>query len=131
MEYDVRQVITQLNRADISMDDRALLTTAILDKLGALPLSAIITNDEQGQLLVHNEPLNIENARILRDSAIQALENQALALIRSQVAFSAITIGIHKAEKVEQMIFGRTALWWGQEVERYLMILAQRNEPTV
>lgn len=132
MNYDVRQAVSLLKRADISPEDRLILTNAILDTLGALPLRDIITNDENGQILLNNEPLNLEKARQLHEYALSALENRALTLIREQAAFTAITIGVHKAERTEQMIFGRAALWWGQQEQKFLEVLAQRNqEPTL
>lgn len=124
-----RLVIRALNRTDITIVDRNLLTVALLDKLQASPLHAIIDVDEKsGEMLVQGRPLDIEKGRQLMDSARGALRNQALNLIREQVKYEAFVGAAIKSATIEDLTFYRAALWWGQEIERLLKLLAQRNE---
>jgi hypothetical protein len=110
-------------RRRLSLETRNALIIHILDNLGALPLHASIISSD-GQMLVGGKPLEVEQARLLRDQATRVLENKAFELIREQVAFAAVAMGVHKAETPEQMYFARAALWWGQQEEEILKLLA-------
>lgn len=116
-----------LRRADLSIEDRNLLTTLILDGIGALPLRDMIYVNEEGKLLVNGKALSVEGARALRESARGATKNQALKFVNEQVKFNAITFGVHKLETERQSFFCRAALWFGQEQQKLLAILAQED----
>src|SRR6185369_815837 len=95
--------IFSLKRADLSIKDRNKLLIHIADKLGALPFRDMITEDSNGSLLVNGRPVDIELARILRDSAKGALHSKAFTYIRDQVLYDAIKLGVHRAEDEKQM----------------------------
>lgn len=121
-----------LSGVSLSTTQRNLLTAAVLDKLGALPFRDILTITGSGQLLLQGRSLDIEKVRQLQESAKAALQSQALLLIREQVAFTAVTNGVHKAEDEKQILFARAALWWGQQEHSMLRLLAQEEqEPTL
>jgi hypothetical protein len=123
----VKLTLFLLQRADLSLADRNLLTTALLDRLGALPLRDIVKVTDDGSIVINDRALDFEKLGLLRDSARTILNNQAWRTIRDQVAFQAISIGIHKMETVEQSYFARAALWWKQQELLLLSILAQDN----
>lgn len=120
----VKSVIAALGRADLSIEDRALLTTAVLDKLVALPIRDIITVDEKKSIFVNGKPLDFEQAVQLRESARGALANHAMRLVRQQVLYAAVVAGVHKVESPAQMFFSRAAIWFGKEEEALLRMLA-------
>lgn len=113
-----------LRRTNLSIEDRNLLTTCILDTLGALPIRDMIIMNPNGQILVNEKQLTVEGARALRDGAITALKNPTLKLIHDQVAFAAIASGVHKQETERQSFFMRAALWYGQQEIELLNLLA-------
>lgn len=116
-----------LLKRDLSLEDRNALIIHILDSLAALPLRDIIKFDTDGSLTVNDRPLTFEQARSLRESARAALNNQALKLVHDAVLFKAIALGVHTVEKTEQMVFGRAAIWWGQQQDRIIRLLAQED----
>lgn len=120
----VKLSIFLLKHARTSYEDRACLTNQILDTLYALPLRDIITINEVGQITVHGREVDVETARALRESAKTALSSTSLDLIRSQVAYAAVTAGVHKAEMPEQILFGKAAIWWGQQEKALLELMA-------
>ena len=124
-KFVAKLATSALRRADLSIESRNLLTTAVLKELGALPLHDMITTNQEGNLLVNGRPLDLESARILRESARAALENQAFKFVREQVLFNSVVLGVHKAETDKQMYFARASIWWGQEEDKILRILAQ------
>lgn len=117
-----------LERAVLGSDERNLLTALLLEGLQARPLADILYIDEDKQLIVNGKPADMEQMRLLHGHARAALDNKTLSLIREQVAILASIGGAVKAAKVEDLIFYRAALWWGQQEDFYLKLLAQRDQ---
>lgn len=116
-----------LLRQNLSQELRLKLTTSILETLQALPFRDIISVNEKGVMLVNGRQLELEQMIQLRESARGALQSTALKLIEDQVLFNAVTIGVHKLEKTEQILFSRAAIWWGQQQHELLKLLAGDN----
>jgi len=117
-----------LKRSNLSKKDRMLLTNAILDKLYAIPTRDIITLNEEGRLLVNNVPLDHEKTIQLRDSARAALNSQVRNLVKSQVAYKAVTMGVHKSKDIDELYFAKAAIWWGQQEDDLLKLLAGQED---
>lgn len=117
-----------LESGNLSMEDSAILTGTVLSKLGALPFKDVFDVDDQGNLVIDGKQVDLEKAKYLRDSAISALNNQALSLICERVAFLAVSQGIHKAETIPQMYWGRVGIWWGENIKNNLSALAQEQK---
>lgn len=124
MRWSVRVIAWMLSR-NLSLQERNLLTNAALDRLYALPFHDIITIGQDGKALVRGEPLSYEQALLMHDSAKATLDSPVRKLVREQVAFLAVTIGVHKQTIPEDIIFSKAALWWGQREQELLEILAQ------
>lgn len=73
---------------------------------------------------MNGNALEYEQARLLRESALATLNSTARNIVRKQVEYLAVTHGIHKAETPEQMLFSKAALWYGQEEDKVLRVLA-------
>lgn len=121
----VKLVIYLLKRTKINAQDRARLTNVILEKIGAIPSFDIIFENEKGELIINNRILDREAEARVRESAKAAVKNRALNLIISQVTYKAITHGVHKAETPEQILFGKAAIWQGQQVINTLLAIAR------
>lgn len=119
-------VLFLLAKKNISVKDRTRLTNAILDKLGAIPVRDIISERPDGTLVVQGHPVDIEMARKLREGAISMLESSVRKIVREQVAFRAVTLGVHKAESPEQVLFAKSALWNAQQEDELYSLLAQQ-----
>lgn len=110
-----------LLKRPLTLSQRNLLTTAILERLGALPIrSSLSVNETTGEILVSGTPIDLDHARVLFEGAKQLLNNPVLKILWDQVAYNAIGFGVHKAENETQMYFARAALWWSQEEKRIL-----------
>lgn len=122
------KLVKCLLKSKFSLKNKLILTNIILENLDALPLYDIIKVNEEGTLLINNRPVDFETASKLRDSAKGLMNNYARKVIREQVKFAAITHGIHHAELPEQMLFAKSALWWGDQEEEVIKILSgERN----
>lgn len=101
-----------------------MLTAAMLDRLGALPLHARIKIDETGKVIVGGKTLNLETAQRLRETAKAQLKNFARKFVGEQVTFMAIHKGVHENASPEQGLFAKAALWVRQEEDELYQMLA-------
>lgn len=117
-----------LSKSDLSLKQRNEVIKYILDNLEGLPIRDIINTNEEGEITVRGRSLDIDKIVKLRESARVALDNQALKLINEQVLFTAVTGGMHNAITPENLYFYRAAIWFAQQQEKQLNILAQKEE---
>lgn len=122
------KLVKYLLKKDLSIEERNKIVIHLMDIVQALPLNDIINVNSDGEILINGSSLDLDKARQLREHARVALDNKALRLIREQVSFQAIALGVHQVESERQMLFARAALWWGQTEDKLLKSLAQRTE---
>lgn len=100
-----------------------------LETLSTLPLRDIISISEDGELFLQGKAVGMGEVLNLRESAAMALNNKAFNLIREQVQYESFVGAATKAVTGEDLIFYRAALWWGQQMEHHLKLLAQKQQP--
>jgi len=127
MKLSVRLAKFLLERGDLSVKDSAILTSVVLNKLGALPYEEAIQITDDGSLMVNGKTLDFEQMKKLRESALGATTNLALNLVFEQIKFLAVVEGVHKGSSIEQMYFGRTAIWAIQNIQKALDTLSQKE----
>ncbi len=115
-----------LKRKTLKTSERQRLTNEILSAIDALPLHAIITVDGN-KFSIRGVPLDGDKAIAIRDSASQAIHNQALAFVHEQVLYQAVSLGIHQAHTPEQIQFAKAAIWYAQEEKKLLVALSQED----
>lgn len=116
-----------LRNSRIGNEERQLLTAAILDRLGALPVRARMSIDETGQIFIDQKQLTLETARLLQESSRVMLRNFARKFVREQVTFMAIHQGVHENASPEQGLFAKAALWFLQEEDELYRRFAQTD----
>jgi len=123
----IKDAYDLIKSSELTLTQRNLFTNLILDKLDAFPLHDIIKNSDEGEILINGQPLDVEKATVLKESASAALNNKALALVREQVTWTSISGSLHNGDSPEKISFYRAAIWWGQQVEKHLKVLAQHE----
>lgn len=113
-----------LKGAHLSVQDRTLLTAAMLDTLNAFPLSDILSIDEEGKMLLQGKPVEYTQARALREGARAILRMPTEKVIRDAILFKAIVMGIHQGDSPEKVMFSKVAIWFVQERDTFLHMLA-------
>jgi len=117
--------VALLQDANLSLEDRALLFTAVLGKLALLPLRDIIISDPNtGFLLLNGKEVDLETGRLLREGARAVLNNFAFKTIHEQVRYAAILSGFIKSSSEGQSLTGKAAIWWGDQEIEILKMLA-------
>lgn len=118
-ESAAQKAASLLKDETISLEDRMLLTAAVLEKLGAIPTRARITADAAGKILVDGKGLTVEKATRLRRSARTLLNNFARNFVQNTVEFMAVKEAIHNNVNSEQALFAK-AIFWQHDEERKL-----------
>lgn len=118
-ETGAQMAVRLLKEQDLKIEDRMLLTAAILDKLGAIPTRARITVDATGKILIDGKAISVEKAVRLRQSARTLLKNFARNFVQNTVEFLAVKEAIHNNVNSEQALFAK-AIFWQHDEERKL-----------
>lgn len=124
-------LLGRLLKRNLSIQTRNKIVIHILQGLHSIPLTAIISVNEEGEMIISGSSVDIEKGRQLQAHARAALQNKALNLIGEQVVYEAFIGAANKAIIPDDLLFYRAALWWGQQIEKYLILLAGRQEPTL
>lgn len=124
---DINKVIAALNKKDLSTADKSLLISAVLTKLAAIPLRDILYVSESRKLFVNGKEVSIEKANQLRGSAMMAMRSEAFKLIREQVVYATFVQAAHGSVSTEDLMFGKAALWWGQQEDKYFKMLTDED----
>ncbi len=119
-----KTIVSALKKSDLSIEDRSLLISAILDKLAAIPLTDIIVFNEEGNLFVNGRKVTNEEQINLRESASAVLNSKAFQLIQQQVVYASFVQAAHTAPTTEHLMFAKAAIWWGQQEDKYLKLLS-------
>lgn len=127
-KYLVKLTVWLLKRVDLTIEDKNKLTNQLLDNLFVLPFRAIIETNGDGELLVNNRTLEIEQTRKIREGAKVILNNYTWKLISDQVNYLAVVLGTYKSATSEQLLFTKAIIWWEQQTVKLLEELAQVNE---
>lgn len=117
-------VAAWLLKSRLSTENRLKLTNAILSELGTIQSSDVLTWSDAGVLHIQGREVDVEQARLLRESAKVLLNSPARNIVRKHVEFKAVTLGVQQAVSPEQMMFGKSAIWWGQEEDKIFRTLA-------
>lgn len=121
----VKWTVWLLKNKYLSLKERSVLLTAILDKLDALPLYDIIqVNESDGSIVVNGKSLDLEEMKLVRESAVAALNSRAEKLIEDQVIYESYTYGTNTAVNLDQLFFAKAAIWWGKRRHEHLKTLA-------
>lgn len=121
---------THLLKGDLDVSDRTKLMGHVLKTINVLPLHAAIEQTADG-IRINGEPLDIERARVLRDAALRALENQAFKLSYEQARFLAVKEGLATSLPPEGLLFYRAAIWNAEVIKDHLNLLAQKDQEIV
>jgi hypothetical protein len=108
-----------------SLENRTRCVTGLLDKLNFIPYKDIIERDEVGKTVINGRVLDLEMARQIRESAKSLLDNQCRKIVKDQVAFKAVNIGVHNGDTPDKIIWSRVALWIYQQEDELLEMLSQ------
>lgn len=104
------KIVKQLQKANLSTEDRIALTTALLDKLVALPLGNSIVVNPNG-VIINGKPLDQEQYLNFKESCTILEGNFARQVIQQQIRYLAINLGINVALSLDTIMFAKAALW--------------------
>lgn len=92
-------------------ESKSVVLNALLSNMNALPISDILSFDLQGSLKLNGKPLTIEQAVSIKEGAVSLKNNATYRLIKEQIAFKAVNMGIHNAVNLDMVLFSKAVLW--------------------
>ena len=107
-------------------DDKVKALNALLENIGALPISSIIGFDQDGTMRIKGQTLTAEQMITIRENAVSLANNQTYQLIKNHIAFLAVKTGIHDSLNSDMLLFSKAALWI-QAREKELIDTLQGN----
>jgi len=119
-----RLLLWLLKSKRLSKDDRLLLTRHLLTTVSGVPLHGILMIDGGGNLLIRGVKPEAEQLITLRQHADALQSNLAWKLIREQVLYQAISLGAFEGTDVDQILFSRAGVWFGQKEKEWVDLLA-------
>ncbi len=97
-----------------------------------LPIRDCLEFDLDGSIKVQGKELNLEKLVQLREGANSLSHNWTYRLLKEQLAFEAIKIGIHSSQTTEQLLFSKAVLWIQQrEIELITKLSGQQDENNI
>lgn len=121
---EVTIAVQLLKNASLTIEERLLLTAALLDKLGAIPTRARIAADATGRILIDGQAMSVEKATRLRSSARSLLKNFARNFVQNTIEFMAVKEAIHNNTSSEQALFAKAIFWQHHEEQELYLALA-------
>ena len=115
----VENIIKQLRKENLSMEDRNALTTVLLDRLHSLPLSSTFVINSEG-ITINGRKLDTEQAINFTESCNALKDNYARKILNEQIRYLAINLGIHNCLSLDTMFFAKAALWNMQQMEELI-----------
>ncbi len=125
----IKIIIWLLRSKRLSKQERIDLSTEVMRGLNIVPMHDIISTDAKYQFLVNGNPIDMETAIRLKESASQVLNSFARSLIHQQIQRLAFVNGFHKASDIDQILFYKAALWFSEQEDILLKSIAQ--DPTL
>lgn len=105
--------------------NRSVLERVLLESLETPPLRGMISTDESRRMTIAGRVVAPDQLIALKESAQNALDSQALKIVRDQVRFKAIDQGYLSAlDPTKTATFYKAALWYVQEEVALLQSLA-------
>lgn len=104
------KIIKQFKKANLSIEDRVALTTALLYKLQSLPLESTFIIDSKG-ISVNGKVLEPEQVINFTESCAALKDNFARKVIHEQIRYLAVNMGIHNSLSIDTLMFAKAALW--------------------
>lgn len=110
MSPTVKKLIASLKRSKLSTADRTALIGAIMNKLVVPPIKDIIREDGMS-ITIGGRELEGQDMVDFKLSLVALTENPARKVLRDQLSYEAVKIGIHSSKTVDELMFAKAVLW--------------------
>lgn len=122
----IKRLLSLFEDATLTQEEVALCTAVLVRKIRALPIRDILIFDEHGTIVsIAGRPLEMEVAMQMREGALALLKNPTRKIVREQIRYMAMSIGVHQGFNEAQVIFAKAALWLDDEETKLYRLIAQ------
>ena len=119
-------VIWLVHNAKFSTENRIACTNVLLEKLKAIPSRDIVNVVAGGQVYINGKAIDAGKMSQLKRQAQTLLDDPLRQLVREEVSYRAVKLGVHKANNLEEIFFSKAAIYQAQEEDTIYEQLAQK-----
>lgn len=112
-------VVYLLKHRTLKLEDKMRVTNALLQNIDSLPITDVITYKD-GVVTIGGKKLDFEQAQNIIVSARALEDNLFRKIIREQVNYEAIKMGIHNGLSPDTILFAKAALWYNEQEQQVL-----------
>lgn len=95
----------------LSGESKALVMSALLDNIKALPIRKVITFSPDGTIYIRGRRVEKADALTLLESAEMLQRNTFRRTLQEHIDFIAIELGVHNGLNQDMIMFSKAALW--------------------
>ncbi len=111
-----------------NQEQTSLIFNFLIADANLFYLKDIISYNINGTIKVKDRELNIEQAVALRESIVSLQNNWAYKIIKEQISYEAIKIGINKSFDMNGVLFAKAIIWINQQEEELIKNLTSNKE---
>lgn len=119
--------VLALRSKSLKEEQKSYVLSALLDNMVFFPIQDVIATDKNGNLRVNGKKLDAEQIIAFRESATALKESFARKIIKDQMVFKAINLGVHMGINTESIAFSKAVLWILQEENILIETLAMKE----
>lgn len=110
-----RKITTKLalwciKKSKLTLEQKAEITAALLENIGALPIRNVIEFDDSNTLVINGQQIDMEKAILIKTGAKVLRDNFTRQVIRNQIKYNALMLAI-TGTNIEQIMFAKAANW--------------------
>lgn len=120
-----------LRHKNLSGESKALIMSALLDSVKALPIRKVISFRTDGTILIRGKILEKTDALNLLESAQMLSRNTFRKTLHEHIDFMAIEIGVHQGLTPEMIMFSKAAIWIHEQEREILSKIVTDVDNTV
>lgn len=110
-----------IKQSKLSTSDKSKVMAGLIEKIGAIPMSSIISFDTiNGDLLIRGQKADPVILRNIYESALTMRDSYFRKFLNEQLLYEALKIGIHKATDNEMVLFSKVVIWLQQQENEIL-----------
>jgi len=99
-----------IKRSKLSLEQKAQITSALLENIGALPIRDVIEFDYEGTIKVGGQAIDMEKAILIKTGAKALRDNFTRKVLRDQMKYNALMLSV-TGTNIEQIMFAKAANW--------------------
>lgn len=115
----VTKLVLWALKSRITGENKTRLITALLNNINAVPIRDVIKHSRKG-IIVNGQILETDQGIAFLQGVTALADSKARKLIRDQILYEAIKLGVNQGDNPDKIMFAKAAIWCLEEEERLI-----------